>query len=334
MVRTILLLGHKRVAPADLGNPCLFAGFSPGGFSVHFAARGLLPRCIGHRLWTINLGVVTDQSDQTTTVRYAAIGDSFTEGVGDDLPDGSVRGWADLVAEQMARRDRVEYVNLAIRGRLLAPVAGEQLDAALALRPTVLTFNGGGNDVMRPHVDLEQLRDLTERVIARCQDHGVRPVLLSGANPSRHLPLGSRIDQRGRALTELVGELAASYRVPFVDNFSDTELSRAGYWSPDRLHLGPAGHRRVAARVLTTLGYDVPAGWMEPLAEPDRAPSLAQNAAFYRRYVGPWVMRRLRRRSSGDGRAPKFADWHPITADSRHSSELIAGPLDCAAETG
>ena len=32
------------------------------------------------------------------SVRFVAIGDSFTEGVGDELPDGVVRGWADLTA--------------------------------------------------------------------------------------------------------------------------------------------------------------------------------------------------------------------------------------------
>ena len=36
------------------------------------------------------------------SVRYVAIGDSFTEGVGDELPDGRVRGWADLVAQGWA----------------------------------------------------------------------------------------------------------------------------------------------------------------------------------------------------------------------------------------
>ena len=37
---------------------------------------------------------------------YAAIGDSFTEGVGDELPDGSVRGWADFVALGLAHAAR------------------------------------------------------------------------------------------------------------------------------------------------------------------------------------------------------------------------------------
>ena len=71
---------------------------------------------------------------------YAAIGDSFTEGVGDDLPDGSTRGWADFVALGLARAaapDPVRYANLAIRGRKLGPIIDEQLEAAIALRPEV-----------------------------------------------------------------------------------------------------------------------------------------------------------------------------------------------------
>ncbi len=37
--------------------------------------------------------------------RYVALGDSFTEGVGDPDParPNGLRGWADLVAEELAR---------------------------------------------------------------------------------------------------------------------------------------------------------------------------------------------------------------------------------------
>ena len=83
---------------------------------------------------------------ERAAIRYIAIGDSFTEGVGDEQPDGSVRGWADLVAQGLANAtgQPVQYANLAIRGRLLAPIIEEQLEPALALRPTLITFNGGG----------------------------------------------------------------------------------------------------------------------------------------------------------------------------------------------
>jgi lysophospholipase L1-like esterase len=248
------------------------------------------------------------------TVRFAAIGDSFTEGVGDELPDGSVRGWADDVAAGIAAVTPVEYVNLAIRGRLLEPIVREQLEVALALKPTVLTFNGGGNDLMRPKFDLTRLCELNEEVIVRCRDARVQLVVLSGANPSRHLPFGDRMERAGGQLVDRVRQLTDRYDVPYADNFSDEELTRPGYWSPDRLHLAAPGHRRVAGRVLMTLGYPVPDGWMEPLAAPDRKPTLIGEVGYYREHVVPWIARRITRRSSGDGREPKYATWTPFPA--------------------
>lgn len=247
----------------------------------------------------------------TEAMRLVSIGDSFTEGVGDELPDGTPRGWADLLASGLAR-DRgepVEYANLAIRGRLAGQIVDEQLEPALALEPTALTFNGGGNDLMRPRADLDRLRALTEHVILRCLETGVRPIILSGGNPSGGLPMGRRIQRLGDLLTVVARELTDRYDVTFADNWSDAELARADYWSDDRLHLNTAGHHRVAARVLSTLGASYPPEWMAPAGAVRAAPGLAENVRYYRRYVAPWVRRRLTGRSSGDDRTAKYLDW-------------------------
>src|ERR1700759_2146357 len=104
--------------------------------------------------------------------RYVAIGDSFTEGVGDITDDGTERGWAVLVAAGLADAEGrpVSYANLAIRGRLMEPIVTGQLDAALALTPapTLLSLNGGGNDMRRPGGDMERLAHLTERAVRQC----------------------------------------------------------------------------------------------------------------------------------------------------------------------
>lgn len=42
-----------------------------------------------------------------TYTSLVAIGDSFTEGMSDRLPDGSYRGWADLLAARLAERTPV-----------------------------------------------------------------------------------------------------------------------------------------------------------------------------------------------------------------------------------
>lgn len=249
-------------------------------------------------------------------MRYVAIGDSFTEGVGDE-PEGSTsRGWADLVATGLASAtaETVHYANLAVRGRLIEPIATTQLEAALALSPapSLLSFNGGGNDMMRPGADLAKLVRLTEQVIRRCAEAGVRLVLLSGADPSARLPLGRMIHRRATALTAAVTELAARHDVVFVDMFNDQEIRGPGYWSADRLHLNADGHRRVASLVLAALGHPVTAHLVAPLAAGGRG--VLAEARYYREHVLPWLNRRLRGRSSGDDREGKYPTWTPVEA--------------------
>lgn len=252
--------------------------------------------------------------DRESPVRYAAIGDSFTEGVGDEQPDGSPRGWADRVAAGLALAlgRPIDYANLAIRGRLLAPIVTEQLDAALALdpMPTLLSLNGGGNDMMRPGTDIDQLAEQTIHAIDRCAAAGVSVLLLSGADPSARLPFGRTIHRRASELTAAIRSRLGDRELTFVDAFSDPLLPRAEYWSPDRLHLAPAGHARVAELVLTALGLEA-----EPAVAPSPPPREGwwAEARYYRQHVAPWVHRRLRGRSSGDDRAPKYPRWTTVT---------------------
>lgn len=247
-------------------------------------------------------------------MRYAAIGDSFTEGVGDDLPGGDVRGWADRVAAGLAaaRGEPVLYANLAVRGRLLDPIVTDQLEAALALdpAPTLVTLNGGGNDMLRPRADIGQLAALTARAVDRCAAAGVRLVLLSGADPSAGIPFGRSFRRRGDELTAAVAELARARDVLLVDVFHDEEIRRPAYWSPDRLHLGPAGHRRVAALVLDALGEGAAAEAVR--VEDPQVRRLLTELRYYREHVLPWLVRRVRGRSSGDGRTGKHLRWVPV----------------------
>ena len=94
--------------------------------------------------------------------RYVAVGDSFTEGMSDAdprVPDRFV-GWADRLAAHLAAVVAGEdfgYANLAVRGRLLADIAGRQVDDALALGPDLVSIVGGGNDILRPKADIDAL---------------------------------------------------------------------------------------------------------------------------------------------------------------------------------
>ena len=267
-------------------------------------------------------------------MRFVAIGDSFTEGVGDVRPDGGLRGWADLVAAGLSaalaeRGEPVEYANLAIRGRLLRPIVTGQLEAALALDPAadLLTLNGGGNDMLRPGVRLNQLLELTEHAIRRCVEAGVRPVLLSGADPTAQLPLGRMVHRRAAYLTAGLAELCARHGVTLVNCFADQEIRDPRYWTVDRLHLNSHGHERVAGLVLHALGFApapaAPAAFAasdatlattpDPTSAAASAQGVATNARYYREHVLPWINRRLRGRSSGDNREAKHPNWQLVT---------------------
>ncbi|MBB2976714.1 lysophospholipase L1-like esterase [Microbacterium endophyticum] len=247
-------------------------------------------------------------------VRYVAIGDSFTEGVGDELPDRTVRGWADLVARGWAAASGapVDYANLAIRGRLAWPIVAQQLEPALALKPTHLSFNGGGNDMLRPRTSIAHIADAFAHVLRRCKEEGVHAIMLSGANPSKQLPLGRLIQRRGDLLTAAASaRLAGDQSVTTAFNWPDQELSQPTFWSEDRLHLNSRGHHRVAARVLTSLGLEPPGEWW-------RMPELANRPQpnsrdYFREHLGPWIRRRVTRTSSGDGRLPKLPEFVAIS---------------------
>src|SRR3712207_3356548 len=79
--------------------------------------------------------------------RFVALGDSYTEGVGDPQPRslGGLRGWADRFAEELsAGEPDFAYANLAIRGLLLQQILDRQLAPALALKPDLVAMSGGG----------------------------------------------------------------------------------------------------------------------------------------------------------------------------------------------
>lgn len=248
---------------------------------------------------------------------YAAIGDSFTEGMGDELADGTPRGWADLVALGLAHAagEPIEYANLAIRGRKLIPLLEEQLQPAIALGPELLSINGGGNDIMRPRVSIRSVADRLVTAAESATAEGIRVMIVSGANPTRHIPMGPVFQRRGDQLAvearrRLESGVGAD-RIVFVDNWGDRELTDLRYWSIDRLHLNSLGHARVASNVLSALGVAVPG-----VAGPDDVEvARPRTAEYWREYVLPWIGRRLTGRSSGDGRVPKRPRLEPIAPE-------------------
>lgn len=246
---------------------------------------------------------------------YAAVGDSFTEGMGDERIDGSLRGWADLVAAALAHAagGTIGYANLAIRGRLLAPIVDVQVPAAIALGPELLSINGGGNDILRPRISINAVADRLVAAAMQANEAGIRTIVVSGANPTRHIPLGARFEKRGDALADAVRTRLEGTDVTYVDNWFDDRLPELQYWAIDRLHVNSLGHAIVASNVLAAL--EVPLAGQAPAPDALDERERPRTAEYWRRYVLPWIGRRLTGKSSGDNRDPKRPRLDPVSVD-------------------
>ncbi len=247
--------------------------------------------------------------------RFVAVGDSWTEGVGDPDParPNGVRGWADRVAEVLATRtDDFGYANLAIRGRTVPEILDEQLAPALALRPDLLTLQGAGNDLLHLRPDIDGLVAALDDAAAQAVAVGARVVLFThGAAAS-----GPFSALRGRiaVFNELIREVVDARGAVLVDNWRIRDARDPRYWDVDRVHLSPLGHQRAATHVLQTLGLDHVSEPLDPLdpAHLGRRERLRADAEWLRTFVAPWVHRRLTGRSLGDGIRPKRPVLAPI----------------------
>ncbi|GAA1192829.1 SGNH/GDSL hydrolase family protein [Prauserella alba] len=249
--------------------------------------------------------------------RFVAVGDSFTEGVGDDDPayPNGVRGWADLVAESLAvANPDLGYANLAVRGRLLGQVVAEQLDPALALRPDLVTLYAGGNDLMRPRPDIDGLTEAYDEAVRTLAASGATVVLFTGVDGVAD-PVFRKMRGRTAVYNEHVRLIAARHGALVVDMWAMRVLRDRRMWSDDRIHLGPHGHRAVATAVLDTLGAGHTLGAVDLPPAPAETPAQrrSEDLRWLRSHVVPWIHRRLTGTSSGDAVTAKRPTPEPIT---------------------
>ena len=245
---------------------------------------------------------------------YVALGDSFTEGVGDPDPGrpNGLRGWADRVADVLAAQSGPDqgfrYANLAIRGRKLPQIIAEQVPAAVGLGAELISIHGGGNDVLRPRVDIDLLAQQYDEAVGRLAATGAHVVMFTLADPGLN-PAIRVVRGRTAVFNEWVREIADKHGATVVDMWRMRGWKVAEVLDVDRLHLNAVGHQAIAIAMLDALGVHHDLVPLEPAPVPalSRRQQRAADLAWAREHLVPWVGRRLTGRSSGDDVAPKYA---------------------------
>ncbi|KUO11229.1 SGNH/GDSL hydrolase family protein [Streptomyces sp. DSM 15324] len=245
-------------------------------------------------------------------LRFVALGDSLTEGVGGPAGDGW-RGWAALLAgglaEDAAGSSRagaagpaasggaVEFTNLAVSGAQTRDVLERQLPAGLGLRPDVVSVVVGVNDTLRCTFDIHAVAARLDTVYAAFAEQGA--VLLTACLPDPGAMLGlpgalaRPLARRQRAVNTVVHALSERYGAVHLHAAEGAWLTDRAMWSADRLHPGERGHRQLAVRFHALLAEAGLATGPAPSPEPERPAPTTSASLWWLATAGTgWVARR------------------------------------------
>ncbi|MGH3389606.1 MAG: SGNH/GDSL hydrolase family protein [Actinomadura sp.] len=232
-------------------------------------------------------------------IRFAALGDSVTVGIGDPMPHGGWRGWAALLAESLAPPGEAEFRNVSSSGAMTGDVTAEQLPLALAARPTVASLLVGVNDTLRGRFDLAEIAADVEKVVAALRESGTIVLTATLPDPGVMLripklfrrPLARRV----HAINAVVEQLARDHGTIHLDLAGDPAIYDRSMWARDRLHPSERGHRllaRMFAAVLVEHGVPVVAV-PEPEAR-NPAPSIWTQVRWMSTKGSLWMAKRSR----------------------------------------
>lgn len=248
---------------------------------------------------------------------FIVLGDSFSEGMTDIEINGKYKGWADRVADEMSKHAQgFRYANLAVRGKLIHQVVADQVPAALMMiePDTLVSFHAGANDVIRPkysaEITLPEYARAVRELSAELKKHRAKLMLFTvQESAAANTRTGVIWNERFKEFNKQVRELALETDAILNEANDGRYPNDIRFLAFDRLHLNPEGHNRVAQGVLENMGLPFDAGYKIPLPPAKKTNPIKKkfvNLIWIITFVLPWLYRRLRGISSGDGRIAKY----------------------------
>lgn len=246
--------------------------------------------------------------------RFIALGDSYTEGMSDEKKYGNYRGWADRTADVMAvSYADFTYANLAVRGKLVHQVVDEQIEAAISQvtgPKTLVSFHAGANDVIRPNYRADLVLPLYADAVRRLAASGATILLFTVLERTGNTGKAAKMwETRFREFNRNVRAVAEEVGAIIADANEEPAFSDRRFLAFDRLHLNSMGHDRVAQAVLELLDLPFDKKWREPLPPAKDQPVVFRawiTSMWFITFALPWMWRRARGKSSGDGRSCKY----------------------------
>ncbi|KMP90856.1 lipase [Bacillus wiedmannii] len=187
--------------------------------------------------------------------RFVSIGDSFTEGIGDEVEEIALKSWVDHFV-QLCVND-IEYANFAKRGLVTKEIRTQQLEKALTFNPDLVSIIAGANDVLKGHWDHQEYKNNMEFMIDTLSKTDADIIIASLPDFTVRLPFSSEkkqvLKEQLLEANEIILSLSREYKLHHVDFWNHHLVNDNTLWSTDLIHPNSKGYVKVAELIFSSL---------------------------------------------------------------------------------
>ncbi|WP_433326858.1 SGNH/GDSL hydrolase family protein [Spirillospora sp. CA-294931] len=187
--------------------------------------------------------------------RFAVLGDSLAEGLGEDSPGYRSLPWADRTREALARREpELAYLNLGLRDLIASEVRERQLGAAMEFEPDLVAVVCGGNDMFRPGFDPAAVEAELDGIVGPLRATGADVVTYGLMDITLAIPEIAALRPQLEALNERIRAVSTRHGALLVDMWEHPGCASRDMFSSDMMHSSMRGHALLGAQTIRRLG--------------------------------------------------------------------------------
>lgn len=184
--------------------------------------------------------IIFGNQSSSKSIKYAALGDSLTAGVGvADIKSS----YPYLIAQKLSSKNNVELVNLAHPGDVSSDLL-LKLPEVLSQKPDLITILIGINDIHNLKSVKEFESNLSQIITTLKRGNG-KIYLLSipylGSDKIVYFPYNLILDFRTKQFNNVIKKLSKNYGLEYIDLYPLTKSE--DFYSSDQFHPGEEGYK-------------------------------------------------------------------------------------------